>query len=223
MSAGRLHIIGEGPSEVNFVKQILVPHLSPKLVLSRAVLTSRDNKRGLIFRGGLSNYAKAKNDIELWLREAPETEHRFTTMFDFYRLPNDFPGYAAAQKLSDPYEKAAYLEAALRADIGDDRFLPYLQLHEFEALIFADPQKLDWEYLEHESAIEELLAVSADFANPELVNGSEATAPSKRIKQVIPEFDKVTAGISVLTRIGLETLKIKCPHFAEWIGNLEKI
>ena len=144
-------------------------------------------------------------------------------MFDFYRLPNDFPGYAAAQKLSDPYEKAAYLEAALRADIGDDRFLPYLQLHEFEALIFADPQKLDWEYLEHESAIEELLAVSADFANPELVNGSEATAPSKRIQQVIPEFDKVTAGISVLTRIGLETLKIKCPHFAEWIGNLEKI
>ena len=223
MSLARLHIIGEGASEVNFAQRILAPHLAPKLVLSRAVLTSRDRKHGLVFRGGLSNYAKAKNDIGLWLREAPEAEHRFTTMFDFYRLPNDFPGYAAAQKLSDPYQKVAILEEALRADIGDERFLPYLQLHEFESLIFADPAKLDWEYLDHEVGIQHLLAVSADFANPELVNGSESTAPSKRIEQAIPEFDKATAGISVLSRIGLLTLKNRCPHFAEWLLKLESL
>ena len=60
-------------------------------------------------------------------------------MFDLYALPADFPGYAEARREVDPYGKVRILEDALGNDIADRRFIPYIQLHEFEALILADP------------------------------------------------------------------------------------
>ena len=211
----RLHVVCEGQSEVNFVKKLLVPHLLPGLlILPRAVLTSKTQ------RGGMSSYQKAKNEIQINLREL-KGQGFCTTMFDLYRLPHDFPGYAQAAKIRDPHQRATHLEKALTADINDPRFFPHLQVHELEALIFAAPQQLNWEYLDNDPGITELVAVADSYGNPELINGGEDTAPSKRILKSIPGFDKATAGIAVLEKIGLDTLRNRCPHFAAWLTQIE--
>ena len=96
----------------------------------------------------MTTYQKAKQDILTWMKEDDHAECRFTTMFDLYRLPDDFPGYEQSKSISDPYLRVMFIERELAKDIDDYRFIPYIQLHEFEALIFADPQRIDWEYME---------------------------------------------------------------------------
>ncbi|MEO5376473.1 MAG: DUF4276 family protein [Magnetococcus sp. DMHC-6] len=223
MTVIRLHVTAEGPTEELFVNKILVDHLGDFNVSTdvRAVLTSKDNKASIEYRGGLGDYQKAKKDILTWMKEDDRSECRFTTMFDLYALPDNFPGFAQAQQILDPYEKVKILEEAFATDMEDHRFIPYIQLHEFEALIFADPQKLDWEYLEHDLPIKNLQQLMIKSPNPELINDHPQTAPSKRILKEIPEYDKVTAGVSVVGRIGLPTLREKCRHFAQWLQRLE--
>ena len=220
----RLHITAEGQTEQAFAKRVLVPHLAgfDVFVDARCVLTSKDKRAAREYRGGLLRYEKAKKDICAWLKEDGHAECRFTTMFDLYALPNDFPGYAEAMSKNDPYERVGVLERKMAEDIGDSRFIPYIQLHEFEALILADPKQLDWEYLEHGVPISNLISMTGG-QNPELINDGPATAPSKRILDEIPEYDKATAGVAVAEKIGLPMLRRKCRHFDDWLARLEQL
>ena len=97
----RLNFIVEGQTEEAFVKQILSPYLAGREVWAQArcVLTSR--RRNIKHRGGIKNYEKARNDINAWIREDRNSDVRFTTMFDMYGLPTNFPGYLA-QRPSGP-------------------------------------------------------------------------------------------------------------------------
>ncbi len=221
----RLHVTAEGQTEKAFAEKILCAHLGKfqTIVDARCVLTSKDRRAAKTHRGGLVNYQKAKKDIQNWIREDDHDECRFTTMFDLYALPKDFPGYDAAMRQADPYSRVTQLENALAEDIGDHRFIPYIQLHEFEALIFADPQQLEWEYLEHDKQIGNLIRITKQQKNPELINDGPQTAPSRRILAEIPEYHKNTAGIAVVERIGLKVLRAKCRHFASWLRRLERL
>jgi hypothetical protein len=223
MSIIRLHITAEGQTEQAFVKNVISPHLAAFNIFTdaRSVLTSKDKKAHKEYRGGLIHYQKARADIVSWLKEDQHSECRFTTMFDLYALPDDFPGYAEAAKLNDPYARVLTIENAFTQDIDDRRFIPYIQLHEFEALILADPQQLDWEYLEHDKPIHNLVEM-VGAQNPELINDGNETAPSRRILKEIPEYDKVTAGVSVAQKIGIGALRLKCSHFSEWLTKLER-
>ncbi|MBF0176730.1 MAG: DUF4276 family protein [Magnetococcales bacterium] len=220
----RLHVTAEGQTEKAFVKAVLAPHLANHKVFAdaRCVLTSKDKRAGKKHRGGLISYSKAKDDILRWTREDKDPACRFTTMFDLYALPDGFPGYADAKGLSDPYQRVRTLEHSLTKDIDDSRFLPYIQLHEFETLIFADPKKLDLEYLEHKRPIEKLVDMVGN-GNPELINDGRETAPSKRIRKEIPEYDKAGSGVLVVEKIGVETLRRKCRHFNDWLTGLENL
>ncbi|MCL2124304.1 MAG: DUF4276 family protein [Desulfovibrionaceae bacterium] len=219
----RLHIITEGPTEKSFANNVLKPYLANFSVFvdSRCILTSKDKRTSKKYSGGLPSYAKAKNDIMAWLKEDAHTECRFTTMFDLYALPNNFPGYKEAKEVV-PYERVRILEERMAQSINDRRFIPYIQLHEFEALILAAPQNLALEYLDREAAISKLVAMVGD-KNPEEVNDDPKNAPSKRILREIPEYRKTTAGVSVVAKTGLPTLRTKCRHFNDWLTRLEQL
>ena len=150
---------------------------------------------------------------------------RFTTMFDLYQLPNDFPGYEDAALHADPYLRVEALEDALANDISDPRLIPYIQLHEFEALLLSDPGKLKSQFDGSADAIARLATMAARFPSPEHINDGSTTAPSKRIISALPEYDgrKASAGPIVAEKIGLPTLRSKCAHFAEWLGKLESL
>jgi len=220
----RLHIIAEGQTEQGFVKNVLAPHLAKFSVFAdaRCVLTSKDSHLNKAYRGGMTSYLKAKQDIQDWLKEDKHPECRFTTMFDLYALPDNFPGYTEAMGFCDPYERIRILEERLAEETADRRFIPYIQLHEFEALILADPQQLGQEYLEHDSQIQNLVKMVSG-KNPELINDGPETAPSKRILREIPEYKKTTAGPAVAEKIGIATLRTKCRHFHAWLSILEQL
>ncbi len=221
----RLHIIAEGQTEQRFATSTLAPYLAERQIFvdSRCVMTSKDNRTHMEYRGGLISYIKARNDILRWIKEDSAPECRFTTMFDLYALPKDFPAYTQIPETMEPYTRVEALEGALKDDIDHPKFIPYIQLHEFEALILAAPQRLDWEYLEHDAAIKRLITMVGD-QNPELINHARETAPSKRIIKEIPEYEgDKTVGAEIAARIGIPTLRQRCAHFNQWLTRLEAL
>lgn len=221
----RLNFIVEGQTEERFVNTVLRSHFADQSIVAAAhcVTTRRDRRAPHIkYRGGLTTYRHARDDILRWVREDRSESARFTTMFDLYGLPADFPGYADAAKESNPYARVEVLEVALREAIGDRRFVPYIQLHEFEALLFSDLEKLGLQFPEHATEIRQLVETGAGLDSPELVNDGSTTSPSKRITEAIPEYArrKASAGPIVAGKIGLSVLRSQCPHFAEWLERL---
>jgi hypothetical protein len=87
-------------------------------------------------------------------------------MFDFYALPHDFPGYAESHKQTDLKARIEHLESCFQADIGDHRFIPYIQLHEFEALLFTEPTKFAVDYHNRERENKQIVAGRSLFASP---------------------------------------------------------
>ncbi len=217
MSIIRLHLIVEGQTEETFVNTVLRPHLANFMVMADAHMVTTNRQFGRRGRGGISSYMQIKQDLEQWIKQDKQNDVRFTTMIDLYALPGNFPGYDESRHISDAYDRVQALENAFGEDIKDYRFVPYIQLHEFEALVLADPQKLDWEFLDHERQIKNLVLLVAN-QNPELIDDGEETAPSKRIGGEIPEYEgrKASTGPIVVGKIGLETLRQRCMHFGEW-------
>ncbi|WP_250631478.1 DUF4276 family protein [Rhodoflexus caldus] len=226
MNVIRVNIVAEGQTEMEFCRQVLNPHFNPKgiFIESRCVKTSRNRHK--IFRGGSLDYQRVKADIMRWIKEEKSGEPYFSTMFDLYALSDDFPGFQQAQHITDPYQKVAFLENALKQDLGYRKFIPYIQLHEFESLLLANPDSLLLEYPDKRDAIEQLKAVVAQYeGNPELVNEGKETAPSKHIIRLIPEYEgnKVSVG-AILPGIDyLEAAQKYCQHFREWLSQIEQL
>lgn len=222
----RLHILVEGRTEENLVRDVLGPHLCNlgwQEASASRLTTRREGARQ--WKGGVQRYARVKGDIALRLRQQG-TDVRVTTMIDLYALPVDFPEFAQHQADPEPYRRVAKLEAAFAADIDDPRFLPYLQLHEFEALLLAEPRRIAELYgvpIERVSALHRAVWENGD--NPELVDDGPTTAPSQRIIAAVPQYagDKASVGPLVAAAIGLELLRERCSHFAAWLGRLEQM
>ncbi len=139
----RLNIIVEGQTEETFVRDVLRDHLAAcqVYVSVRRIETGRDQKRSKIHRGGMTSYERAKRDIERWLSE-DQTAY-LTTMFDLYGLPDDFPNLTEAGRQADPYRKVRLVEEGMAADIQSRRFIAYIQLHEYEGLLFSRVEAID--------------------------------------------------------------------------------
>ncbi|MFL6290747.1 MAG: DUF4276 family protein [Thermoanaerobaculia bacterium] len=117
------------------------------------------------------------------------------------------------------------LEGAFANDISDDRFVPYIQLHEYEAYLFSDPTWFGYFYDRHDKQIAALKAIADSYATPELIDDGQDSAPSKRIIAEIPDYEdaKSAVGPQVAELIGLNVIRDRCPHFAAWLARLEKL
>jgi len=225
----RLHIIAEGQTEESFVRRSLVDQLGLFQVFAdvRCVYTGKEkHRKDISYRGGMTNYLKVKNDIIQWIKEEKNNQDVFfTTMFDYYALPEDFPGYSNAKKQVDPYKTVRMIEEAFANDIKDRRFIPYIQLHEFESLLFSSPQSFMIEFFDKPEGIIELEKMLEKEHNPELINDGQETAPSKRIISVFPTYadNKAAIGSMIAQEIGLEKLRQSCSHFGEWLSRLESL
>jgi hypothetical protein len=146
-------------------------------------------------------------------------------MVDLYRLPADFPRFDDARSETDPRKRVEMLEEAFRADVNHVRFVPYIQLHEFEALLFSDPDKLRLAFPDHEPALARLAEVVTQFASPEHIDDGATTSPSKRIIKEIPDYigRKTSAAVPVLQEIGLKRVRECCGHFDGWMTKLESL
>lgn len=218
----RVNVVAEGQSEMFFAKGPLNQYFggTPNID-SRCVLTSRDARSNYEYRGGLISYQQAKSDIITWLRQDPTAY--ITTMFDFFRLPDSFPEYQNAMRCQNHLDGVRILEDAMGKDIASPRFIPYIQLHEFEALLFSDIRILKYEYLDPESIanIDSLYAATKNIP-PEDINHGENTAPSKRLLAAV-DYRKGETPSEWLTAIGIPTIRKKCPHFSTWLDKLQSL
>lgn len=222
----RLHLTVEGQTEQEFAVGVLQPYLAAfNVFLAKPRLTGPHGRRGgRIPQGGLFNtFVHALNDMRRWLREDQSTDARFSMMVDLYHLPRDFPDHDAAMALTDPYAQTRHLEQALVREMNDSRFISYLQVHEFEALILSDPARIGSLIEGREREIEDLVQECQAFANPELINHGQHGHPKARIQKYVPEYDENVHGPLLAEDIGLQLLRARCPHFGEWLTCLEKL
>jgi len=214
----KIHILVEGPSEETFVIEVLRPHLQKHGVEPNPVLvTTKRTRGGPTFKGGVSSYQKIKYDLHLLLRDT--SAKLVTTMLDFYRLPRDFPGRRTLPRGSC-YKRVDYLEAKFQADIGHRKFLPYLQLHEFEAMVFAGPEHIARAFPER-NALQDLRQIMDRVKSPEEIN--DKMPPSKRLRKLVPEYEKPLHGPLIILEIGLDRIRGECPHFDNWLTKLESL
>ena len=219
----RLHAVVEGQTEETFVNSVLAPELGVRGVFIDAHRITTGRRKMRVFRGGISAYTQLKTDLTLWMKQDRSTDSWFTTMVDFYALPNDFPGYADCKRHASPIEKVTCLEDYMRGDLAHSRFIPYIQLHEFEALLFSDPQKFAFAFPQSLFAVDRLANLRKGFPTPEHIDDNPEKAPSKRIASLLPEYTKLVAGPLVIQHIGLSNIRRECPHFAQWIDRIEAL
>jgi hypothetical protein len=223
----RLYLFAEGPTEQSFATEVLRPHLAGfNVILQSAILIAHARKKGRVHRGGGRHYLPMKNDILRFLAQEKSPEVRFTTMIDLYAIHADFPGMAEASQVSHiPYQRVELLEKAFAKDIGDSRFIPYLQLYEYEARLFSDPEKWALFYEGNRSKISALKAIADTVNSPELIDDGLHTAPSKRIIKLFPDYEgaKSVLGPLIAEEIGLTTIRDKCHHFNAWLSRLEQL
>lgn len=223
----QLNIFCEGPTEQGFCVQVLQSHLFPHgdgIIHTLAV--GEKGHHHLYGIGRRAKYERIRKFICNTIKRREGDNVYFTTMFDLYALPNDFPGKAGnARNPADPTPYVAALENAFGQDIDYYRFVPYLQLHEYETMLFAEPEAFAIAFENCGSAIQQLTAIAASVQCIELINDGKDTAPSKRIIGVIPEYDgrKSTAGPDVAECIGIVKIRDRCPHFHQWLTRLETL
>ncbi|MFI5461427.1 MAG: DUF4276 family protein [Isosphaerales bacterium] len=221
----RLYLFGEGPTEQTFADTVLKPHLANSGVyLHRPILIAHAKKKGRVHRGGGRNYIPMKNDILRLLAQDKAKDVFFTTMIDLYGIPSQFPGLDEVEKLRHlPDKRVEFLEQAFSMDIRDARFIPYIQLHEYEAYLFSKPSLFELFYDHHRREIATLQAIADAHTSPEWIDDGQQSAPSKRIIAHLPDYAKPVMGPQLAELIGLDVIRAKCPHFNAWLSRLEKL
>lgn len=106
------------------------------------------------------------------------------------------------------------------AGFDDRRFVPFVVMHEFEGLLFSDCAGFSRSIGMPELA-GELSKIRGQFLNPEEINDSPDTAPSKRVQRIIPRYQKPLFGVLAALEIGLDAMRRECPHFNDWLTELE--
>lgn len=211
----RLLIVAEGQTEQEFIIRILRPYMASQGVSNVVPILIRTSKKG---RGGLFNYDHLRDTIKGLLSESRNKTSVVTTLIDFFRIPSNMPGYHEAMLLKNDLARVNALQKALGEDIYDKRFIPYIQLHEFEALLFSSNAGFEAYYDEEiASATKKIIDI---YENPEDINSGSETAPSKRLMALIPDYRKVLEGNLIALEVGIRSMLDKCPRFATWVAEL---
>lgn len=223
----RLYLFAEGQTEQTFADTSIKPQLARYgMFMHNPILIAHAKKKGQVHRGGGRKYGPMKNDIMCFLKQEKAPDVFFTTMIDLYAIHPDFPGLDESESLrQDPIQRVEFLEKRFAEDIGDARFIPYVQLHEYEAYLFSDPTCFKYLDAGRTKEIEALQAIANQYPTPELINDGPQTSPSKRIIALFPDYGKAKSvfGSQLAEQIGLQVIRSKCSHFNKWLSRLESL
>jgi hypothetical protein len=215
-------VIVEGPTEESFVNGPLAEVLSYRQVYVTPVILGVPGHKG-----GRTNYARVEKDV---LRQLKQDRRSYcTTMLDYYGLGRGFPGTPVPEHLRS-VQKAEHIERAVKEDIcrqipdfrPDVRLIPYLCLHEFEGLLFSDPDAFAHS-LGQPLLARQLQQMRDDFPTPEDINDRPESAPSKRVLSLYPFYRKVIEGTLAARAVGVQKMRQECVHFGDWLRRLEAL
>lgn len=224
----RIIIICEGQTEQEFTQDVLQPHFTP-LGISLGYPTIL--KSG----GGIVAWSRLKKQIETHLKQDKNTI--VSTFIDYYGLQkkHQFPNWKAHISLyeQNKFEAIDLLEKGMKDSLEEDlqhRFIPYIQLHEFEALMFCKESVFDDCFKPNEFLNRQYLTETIKNHNtPEHINNHPSTAPSKRLAKILKAYQEEASGAKrlygsmIAEEIGLDIIREKCLRFNSWITKIEKL
>jgi hypothetical protein len=214
-------VIVEGKTEQIFIEKILAPYLGNRNIGIYATQVSKPGQKG-----GDVRFDRVKKDIKNHLLQRSDTY--VTTFVDYYGIVQ-WPGKEQitstdtstiiSQKLHNAAKREFFKQYS---NFRKDRFIPFIAMHEFEALLFSDPEILAIELGVDKNKVLEIIT---NYKNPEEINNSQHTAPSKRLDCLMTsgKFSKTTMGIIIAEKIGISKIREKCPIFNLWLAELEAL
>jgi hypothetical protein len=149
-----------------------------------------------------------------------------------YKLDKRFPGFEQSKKIPDLGQKLDLLRRELHADVVaaagclPERFIPYIQPYEFEALLFSDVSALtqvnpSWS----KKSIERLVEIRAAAESPEHINDRPETKPAAHLERELnnPSYRKRRHGPIAAQKIGLAKIEAECAFFAAWLAQIREL
>lgn len=220
-----LYIIVEGPTELEFINRILIPYFNSKGIISHIQGITITMSGG---GHGFNNIKHFENTIKPVLNY--NNEPFITTLIDYFKLNSEtkLPGFLDCLNKPSTDEKIECLENKLYNIVQKIKpynyFIPYIQKHEMETLMFANPE--DGFSLENDKIKNAIIEISKQYPNIEDINGSELGAPSKRLEAIYKsndkKYNKIVDGIDIIEFSGIDTIIEKCPRFKNWIEYIIK-
>ncbi len=215
----RVIIICEGQTEREFCEKLLAHYLFQESIHIQAPLIKKS-------RGGIVQWDVLKKEIENHLSEPNVI---VSTLIDYYGLNSklNFPKWEEAKSVIDKNARMDFLESSMADEINEvmkHRFIPYLQLHEFEGLLFNDIQ-IFYNQVPKDDLVghEELIQTFTQFSNPEFINDNKDTSPSHRLSRIIKGYNKPLYGHYLAEAIGINKIRQKSPRFDNWVHKIIKI
>jgi hypothetical protein len=217
----RLHCIVEGQTEVAVFTSLLTPYILEKT--GAYCLFTPVKHTG----GGIVKFSKILPELREHLKE----KKIVATYFDYYGIHenHNFRNYHEAKvnqtnaKIGVELLEKGMFEALVEKGINTRYFIPYIQLHEFEALLFSSTKSFELVY-DNDNITEEIQKINSRYPNPEDINDSPNTAPSKRIIKIVEKhrtsYEKVIDGEDLATLTSIDTIMEKCPRFKKWITKI---
>jgi hypothetical protein len=220
----RVLTVVEGFTERAIVEQTFAPYLALRGVSLHAKVVGNPGHKG-----GIRNFQSVCNEILALLNQ--ERASYVSTFFDYYGLPNDWPGMRQskgkrAQEIAKVVEDAMHNEVVLKMDSADDprRFIPYVQMHESEVLLFSDANVMA-SVFERPDLESQFTPIVHECGECEEID--DQSAPSKRIERLFPAYRKGSGARAhapiIVRRIGMDRLRQACPHFNLWLTALEAL
>lgn len=195
----RIGISVEGVTEERFVKMVLCPYLAPKQIYVSAKLMGGDVKL---------------DSVKAELKRIAYGFDYVSTFYDFYGFKDK----------SDDETKET-LEQKIRGHVHENvraKIIPYVQMYEFEGLLFSSPEVIA-AHLKDAALVQWAESILTEFNdNPEKINDSRETAPSKRLKKNTL-YRKTTHGPNIAKDIGIDMLRSKCSGFNAWLTTMEAL
>lgn len=213
----RLIIVCEGQTEQSFCQNVLSPYFLSKGIVVEAPTIKHSH-------GGIVPWETLKHQLVEHLHEGDAV---VTMLIDFYRIKDSyqFPGWEEAKTIKDSQDKMNGLFQDMLNDMPEElmnRFVPYIQLHEFEGLLFSDISAFRNNFMPAECDFDAIQSAIDEFENPEDINNKPETAPSSRLMSAVAGYDKVLYGTILAEETGLGTIRSKCPLFNSWIERIEE-
>ena len=223
-----IYVVVEGQTEQTFVRDVLSHYIGEKNIHLHPCLIGKPGHKG-----GNVSFKRALNDIHSFLKQRNDTY--ITTMFDYFGIDSNWPG---KEKIREQMEQGKAVTAAEKAQIieeetykiicekfaeynAEKRFIPYVEMHEFEALLFSDPNVLSSKIGISLPKIDSILEEHGN--NPEEINDTPDKSPSKRLKNLKTGYRKVAMGKIISEAIGIQKIRKQCYNFDSWVTKLEKL
>ncbi len=195
----RLGVSVEGTTEERFIKTLLAPYFSQKGIYVTPVSIN----------GNVS--------VDRVAHEMRNLAYNFdyvSTFYDFYGFKGKVEG-----------ETKTTLESKIKESIKMElraKLIPYIQMYEFEGLLFSSPEAIAMVLQDESLSVWANDILKSFNNNPEKVNDSVETAPSKRLEKST-NYRKTTHGPNIAEQIGLAKMRDMCPGFDDWLTKLERL